>query len=145
MTRAEPAILIIILALVLATLTVRLTLGKYMATSMALLDCRLGYYGLLSLATYARPSTMEENAQWISVNVPDGYFLFSRPALPAHPMVVRRKIDGAGEGFKVVTEGCPFGDKQAYKEAMAKLPPASKDMYREDGRVSVQLKAVLEQ
>ena len=65
MNRAEPVLLVILLALVLATLTVRLTLGKFMATSMTLLDCRLGYYGLLSLASYARPATMEENADWI--------------------------------------------------------------------------------
>ncbi len=144
MNRAEPAILMVLLGLVLATLAVKLTLGKYMATSMALLDCRLGYYGLLSLASYGRSSTMEENPEWIAVNVADGHFLFSKPPVPGHPMVVRRRVDASSEGFSVVTEGCAFGDKGAYKEAMAKLPPASKDIHQENGHVRVRLKAVLE-
>src|SRR5208337_5172340 len=127
MNKAEPVILIILLALIGAILAVRLTMGRYMATSMALLDCRLGYYGLLSLASYARPATMEENADWIAVNVPDGHFLFSKAPAPAHPMVVRRKLERSGEGFDVSTESCAFGDKVAYKETMSKLPPALKD------------------
>ncbi len=145
MSKAEPALLVVLLALVLAVLTVRLTLGKYLATSMALLDCRLGYYGLLSLASYARPATMEENAEWITVNVPDGHFLFSKAPAPAHPMVVRRKLERSGEGFDVSTESCAFGDMVAYKETMSKLPPAMKEVHEENGRVKVQLKAVLTQ
>ena len=133
MTKGEPAILIILLTLVLATLAVRLSFGRNMATSMAQLDCRLGYYGLLSLASYSRPGTMEENADWIAVSVRDGHFLFSKPPAPAHPMVVRRKLEAAGEGFNTVTEGCAFGDKGAYKEAMTQLPPAERAT-REGGR-----------
>jgi hypothetical protein len=141
MNKAEPALLTVLLALVLATLAVRLTLGKYMATSMTQLDCRLGYYGLLSFATYARPGTMEENADWIAVSVAEGHFLFSKPAAPAHPMVVRRKLEAAGEGSNVVTEGCAFGDRGAYKEAMTQLPPAEKAVRGRDR--GVELKVVL--
>jgi hypothetical protein len=141
MNKAEPALLTVLLALVLATLAVRLTLGKYMATSMTQLDCRLGYYGLLSFATYARPGVIEENADWIAVSVAEGHFLFSKPSAPAHPMVARRKLEAAGEGLNIVTEGCAFGDKGAYKEAMTQLPPAVKAA-REGGR-GVELKVVL--
>ena len=143
MNKAEPAILIVLLALVLAALTVRLTLGRYMATSMVLLDCRLGYYGLLSVASFVKPATMEENADWVSVNVADGHYLFSRPSVPAHPMVVRRKLEASGEGGNVVTEGCAFGDKGAYKDVMTKLPPALR--VAAEGQSGVQLKAVLNQ
>ena len=142
MNKAEPALLTVLLALVLATLAVRLTLGKYMARSMTQLDCRLGYYGLLSFATYAaRPGTAEENADWIAVSVADGHFLFSKPSAPAHPMVVRRKLEADGEGWNIVTEGCAFGGKDAYKEAMAQLPPVEKAV-REGGR-GVELKVEL--
>ncbi len=142
MSKAEPVILAVLLGVVLATLTVRLTLGKYMDTSMAVLNCRLGYYGLMSLATFARPAaTTEENADWIAINVPDGHFLFSKPSLRAHPMVVRRRLADAGQGTGVVAEGCAFGDRGAYKEAMAKLPPAAK--VASGGEQGVQLKAML--
>lgn len=141
MNKAEPALLTVLLALVLATLSVRLMLGKYMATSMVQLDCRLGYYGLLSVATHARPGTIEEDPDWIAVSVADGHFLFSKPSSPAHPMVARRKLEAAGEGLDIVTEGCAFGDKRAYKEAIAQLPPAEKAV-REGGR-DVELKVVL--
>jgi hypothetical protein len=143
MNRAEPVVLIVLLALVLGTLAVKLTLGKYVASSMALLDCREGYYGLLSLASYSRPATMEENAEWIAVTVTDGHFLFSKPPVPAHPMVVRRKLERSGESFNVATESCAFGDKVAFKETMAKLPPAVK--VAAGGQQGVQLKAVLSQ
>jgi hypothetical protein len=144
MSKAEPAILAVLLGLVLATLAVRLTLGKHMDGSMALLDCRLGYYGLMSLATFARPSAaMEENADWIAIRVPDGHYLFSRPPLRAHPMVVRRRLEAAGRGFDVATEGCAFGDKGAYKEAMTNLPPAVKAA--SDGGRGVRLEVVLKQ
>ena len=123
MNKAEPVLLTVLLALVLATLAVRLSLGKHMATSMTQLDCRLGYYGLLSFVTYARPGTIEENADWIAVSVADGHFLFSKPSSPAHPMVVRRKLEAGGEGLNILTEGCAFGDKGAYNEAMTQLPP----------------------
>ena len=53
-------------------------------------------------------------------------------------MVVRRKLEAAGEGLNIVTEGCAFGGKDAYKEAMAQLPPAVKAA-REGGR-GVELK-----
>jgi len=117
---------------------------------MALLDCRLGYYGLLSVASYSPVAKMpvakmEENAEWISVNVADGHFLFSKPPLPGHPMAVRRKIQPAGERFDILTEGCAFGDKEAYKAAVTKLPPAVKIVHTEANRTSVQLKAVLNQ
>ena len=56
-------------------------------------------------------------------------------------MVVRRKLEAGGEGLNIVTEGCAFGDKGAYKEAMTQLPPAEKAV-REGGR-GVELKVVL--
>jgi hypothetical protein len=142
MSKAEPVILAVLLGAVLATLAVRLTLGKYMDTSMVQLDCRLGYYGLMSLATFARPAaTMEENADWIAISTADSHFLFSKPSLRAHPMVVRRRLEAAGQGFNVATEGCAFGDKGAYKEAMAELPPAVKAA--PGGERGVQLKVML--
>ncbi|MGO9171943.1 MAG: hypothetical protein ACLP7P_08265 [Rhodomicrobium sp.] len=116
-----------------------------MSTSMALLDCRLGYYGLLSVASYSPEAKMEENAEWISVNVANGHYLFSKPPLPGHPMAVRRKIQLAGERLDVLTEGCAFGDKEAYKAAVTKLPPALKIVHTEANGTSVQLKAVLNQ
>jgi hypothetical protein len=144
MSKAEPVILAVLLALVLATLAVRLTFGKYMDTSMALLDCRLGYYGLMSLATLARPkAAVEENADWIAIGVADGHVLFSRPPSRAHPMVVRRRLEAAGGGIGVVTEGCAFGGRAAYKEAMTNLPPAVKAAGA--GGNGVQLKVMLNQ
>jgi hypothetical protein len=144
MSKAEPVILAILLGVVLATLAVRLTLGKYMNTSMARLDCRLGYGGVMSLATFPRPgATMEENADWLVINVPDGHFLFSKPPLRAHPMVVRRKLEAADGGIGVVTEGCAFGDRAAYKEAITNLPPAVKAAGA--GGNGVRLKAMLNQ
>ncbi len=123
MSKAEPAILILLLALILAALSFRI-MGGYMATSMTSLDCRLGYYSLMSLASHVRQSKMQEDAEWISFDVADGDFLFSRPSLPAHPMVVRRKIEPSGERPNVVMEGWAFGDREAYEAAIAKLPPA---------------------
>ena len=79
------------------------------------------------------------------MNVPDGHFLFSKQRVPGHPMVVRRKLERSGEGFNVATESCAFGDKVAYRDVMTKLPPALKDIHEENGRVKVQLKAVLSQ
>ncbi len=105
MSKAEPAILMVLLALVLATLAVRLTLGKYMSTSMALLDCRLGYYGLLSWLPMPARRRWRKTPEWIAVNVADGHFLFSKPAAPAHPMVVRRKTRGCRRGVHVVDRG----------------------------------------
>ncbi|MGO8952169.1 MAG: hypothetical protein ACLPWS_21665 [Rhodomicrobium sp.] len=116
-----------------------------MPSSMAFLDCRLGYYGLLSVASSSTAAKMEENAEWISVNVADGHFLFSKPPLPGHPMAVRRKMQAVDEHFDILTEGCAFGDKEGYKVAMAKLPPALKIIHTEANRTSVQLKAVLSQ
>jgi len=142
MSKAEPVLLIILLTLVVTTLAARIT-RRYMGVSMTLLDCRLGYYELLSLASYYRPSAMEEDKEWIAVNVADGHFLFSKPTVPAHPMVVRRRIQVSGEHLDVVTEGCAFGNKEAYDTAMTKLPPAVKTV--PEGRQGVQLKAVLEQ
>ncbi len=144
MNKAEPVVLIVLLALIGAILA-RLTMGRYMSTSMALLDCRLGYYGLLSVASYSPEAKMEENAEWISVNVANGHYLFSKPPLPGHPMAVRRKIQLAGERLDVLTEGCAFGDKEAYKAAVTKLPPALKIVHTEANGTSVQLKAVLNQ
>ena len=143
MSKAEPVLLMMLLALILSALAVRITLGRYMAASMTLLDCRLGYYGLMSFASYVHPASTEENGEWIAVNVADGHFLFSKPPAPAHPMVVRRRMEVSGEHLDVVTEGCAFGNKDAYNIAMTKLPPASKIL--SEGRQSVQLKAVLEQ
>ncbi len=143
MSKAEPVLLMMLLALIVSTLAFRITLGRYMAASMSLLDCRLGYYGLMSFASYAHPVTTEENREWIAVNVSDGHFLFSKPEVPAHPMVVRRRMEVSGEHLDVLTEGCAFGNKDAYDAAMTKLPPALKIL--PEGRQSVQLKAVLEQ
>jgi hypothetical protein len=123
MSKAEPVILAVLLALIFAALSLRIV-GRYMASSMAVLDCRLGYYGLMSLASQLSPSKMQENAEWISFNVADGDVLFSKPSLPAHPMVVRRKIEASGERLNVTAEGCAFGDKEAYQAMLAKLPPA---------------------
>ncbi len=141
MSKAEPLLLLILLALAVMTLTARIN-RRYMAASMTLLDCRLGYYGLMSFASYAHPIATEENSEWIAVNVLDGHFLFSKPAVAAHPMVVRRRMEVSGEHLDVVTEGCAFGNKDAYNIAMTKLPPALKTA--PEGRQSVQLKAVLE-
>lgn len=140
----EPVLLIVLLGSIFAALTVRLTLGRN-ASMGAALDCRLGYYGLLSFATSMRPAVAQENARWIAVNVRDGHFLFSKRAIPAHPMVVRRRIETTGDHFRVLTEGCAFGEKEAYKVAMTQLPPAVKEIHQENGRVSIQLKADLEQ
>lgn len=123
MSKAEPVILILLLGMIFAALAYR-TMGRYMAASMPVLDCRLGYYGLMSFASQAGPSRMREYAEWISFDAVDGDFLFSRPSLPAHPMVVRRKIEASGKRSDVVTEGCAFGGKEAYEAALAKLPPA---------------------
>lgn len=142
MSKAEPVLLIVLLALVISTLAVRIS-RRYIAVSMTLLDCRLGYYGLMSFASYLRPATTEENGEWIAVNVPDGHFLFSKPSVAAHPMVVRRRMEVSGEHPDVVTEGCAFGNKDAFDAAMTKLPPALKAV--SEGGQNVQLKAVLEQ
>ena len=141
MRKAEPVLLFALLAAVLATLAVRISYGRYMATSMTVLDCRLGYWGLLSLSSYMHPATMEESAEWIAITVPDGHFLFSKPAAAGHPMAVRRRLETSGGRADVVTEGCAFGDLGAFKEAMTKLPPAVKVAAEEAGRL--QLKAVL--
>jgi hypothetical protein len=144
MSKAEPTILAIILGMVVAMLVVRLTVGRYMAANMAPLDCRRGYYGLMSLATSARPAVKaEENADWIAIKAGNGHFLFSKPSLRAHPMVVRRRLAAAGRGFNLATEGCAFGDRRAYKEAMANLPPAVKAAPERGG--GVQLKVMLNQ
>ncbi len=142
MSKAEPVLLIVLLAMVISTLAVRIS-RRYIAVSMTLLDCRLGYYGLMSLASYARPETTEENREWIAVNVPDGHFLFSKPSVAAHPMVVRRRMEVSGEHLDIVTEGCAFGNKDSYNIAMTKLPPALKTVPK--GQQNVQLIAVLEQ
>lgn len=137
MNKAEPVLLSILLAAVLATLAARIALGRYMAVSMTDLDCRLGYYGLLSLTSYMHPATTEESAKWIAVTVADGHFLFSKPPVTGHPMVVRRTLETSG----VVTEGCAFGGVEAYKETITKLPPAVK--VPAEGTQRLQLKAVL--
>ncbi len=142
MSKAEPVLLIILLTLVITTLAARIT-WRYMASSMTLLDCRLGYYGLMSFASYAHPVTTEENREWIAMNVSDGHFLFSKSTVSAHPMVVRRRIQVSGEHLDVVTEGCAFGNKDAYDAALTKLPPALKSV--PEGQQNIQLKAVLEQ
>lgn len=143
MSKAEPVLLMLALALILSALAVRITLGRHVAASMAFLDCRLGYYGLLSFASYLQPASTEENGEWIAVNVADGHFLFSKPPVPGHPMVVRRRMEVSGEHLNVVTEGCAFGSKEDYNIAMTKLPPALKIL--PEGQQNVQLKAVLEQ
>ncbi len=144
MSKAEPVILAILLGVVLGVLTVRLTLGRYMTQAMAPLDCQRGYYGLLSLATASRPpATKKENADWIAISARNSHFLFSKPSLRAHPMVVRRRLAPAGRSLNLATEGCAFGDKRAYKEAMANLPPAVKDASGEGRRV--RLKVMLNQ
>ncbi len=142
MSRLEPVFLIILLSLAVLPLAGRIG-RRYIAAYMTQLDCRLGYYGLMSFASYAHPIGTEENREWIAVNVPDGYFLFSKPTVAAHPMVVRRRMQVSGEHLEVVTEGCAFGNKGAYDAAMMELPPALKTISK--GGQNVQLKAVLEQ
>ena len=124
MNKAEPALLMILLALLLAALAVRVTFGKYLSASQERLDCRLGYYGLLSLASHYPRAAVTDFGEWTQVTFKDGHFLFSKPGAPAHQMVVLRKTEDAGGRPNVTSQGCAFGSEKAYKEAMTKLPPA---------------------
>jgi hypothetical protein len=126
MSRAEPAILIILLGLVLATLTVRLTLGRYMFAGTGVLDCRLGYYGLMSLASHYPRAAVSEIEGWTLVKTRDGHYLFSKPGAKGHPMAVLRTVEEVQGRSKVRSEGCAFGDKEAYKAALTQLPPVAK-------------------
>jgi hypothetical protein len=126
MSKAEPAILMALLGVVLATLAVRLTAGKYMSTAMETLDCRLGYYGLMSLATHYPRATVMEIEGWTLVKYQDGQFLFSKPGGLGHPMAVMRKVESVKGQPQVKSEGCAFGDRQAYNIAIANLPPMPK-------------------
>jgi len=129
MSKAEPAILAILLGAVLATLTVRLSLGRYLSLSMETLDCRLGYYGLMSVASHYPRATVTEIEGWTLITYRDGHFLFSKPGGKGHPMAVLRKmaalrkVEEVQGPPKVVSEGCAFGDREAYKAAIANLPP----------------------
>jgi hypothetical protein len=123
MSKAEPAILMALLGLVMATLAVRLTAGKYMSATMEVLDCRLGYYGLMSLASHYPRATVTEIEGWTLVNFRGGHFLFSKPGGQGHPMAVLRKVEEIQGRPKVTPEGCAFGDREAYKVAMTNLPP----------------------
>jgi hypothetical protein len=123
MNKAEPAILAILLGAVLVTLAVRLSLGKYLSASMETLDCRLGYYGLMSVASHYPRAAVKEVDGWTLVTFRDGHFLFSKPGGQGHPMAVLRKVEEVQGRAKVVSEGCAFGDKEAYRAAMEKLPP----------------------
>jgi hypothetical protein len=126
MSKAEPAILIILLGLVLATLTARLMLGRYMSATLEALDCRLGYYGLLSLATHYPNAAVSEIEGWTLVKFRDGHYLFSKPGAQGHPMAVLRTVEEVEGRPKVRSEGCAFGDREGYKAAMAQLPPVAK-------------------
>jgi hypothetical protein len=123
MRRAEPAILAILLGAVLATLSVRLSLGRYLSESMETLDCRLGYYGLMSVASHYPRAAVKEIDGWTLVTYQDGHFLFSKPGGRGHPMAVARKVEQVQGRPKVVSEGCAFGDKAAYRMQMEQLPP----------------------
>ena len=89
------------------------------------LDCALGIDGLTAqmnaapkLHSYPASNPLLETWDDRAALV---LYAVTRPGHPAHPAVVRRKINGMGPGMSVITAACGYGDKAGFDQLLNEI------------------------